>query len=339
MENNSGHKPLPFKHITEASREFIQQADKRRKGLIKPLKTRWKPLNDSLGGGFEYNTINSICGMSGSGKSAFACMLSSDLKKLNPEESFNILDVSLEMMSYRVVARKISAELKLTTHQLFSGDSSFIVNDGLYNKMVEKCKELIKEDIYFVEQPGNVGELEATIERFIAFTKEQNTNKGVVLFLDHALLINAKGNEIERITIFDLMNMLNRQKKKNKIMTFLLSQLNRNIESKERLLEPSMQFVTKSDIFGADSIYQFSDTVLVLHRPEILHLKEYGVQRLPTKNRVFLHAIKQREGEPFVSIMYNNLKHNELIDWAEYEKENKPQSFGGLKISLEGPSI
>ena len=28
--------------------------------------------------------------------------------------------------------------------------------------------------------------------------------------------------------------------------------------------------------------------------------------------------------------MYNNLKHNELIDWAEYEKENKfPKDLNG----------
>ena len=323
MENQLKPRSLTFKHITVAAREAIKEIDQRRKGLIKPLKTPWNTFNRGLSGGIEWNNIGVVGGSSGSGKSAVVNILETGLKDLNPDQNFNILNFNFEMLSKRIVGRKLSSKFKLTTSQLFSGMEDFKVNDGLYNKLIDECKKLVNYGIYYVDQPGTVEEIDNTIEAFVEYTLKQNSDKGVIVFLDHALLVNGKDGDMERKVLFDLMSMMNRQKKKHKITFILLSQLNRNIESKERLLEPTLHYPMKSDLFGADAMFQFADWVLIIHRPEMLHLSQYGPQRLPTKDRIFYHYIKTREAEPFVAMMYNNLKHNEIKDWSEYEKETR----------------
>ena len=81
-------------------------------------------------------------------------------------------------------------------------------------------------------------------------------------------------------------------KKKYKVTIVQLSQLNRNIEDKERILNPSLQFPTRSDLSSADSIYQSSDIVMVIHRPIVLNIFQYGIEKWPTKDLVYLHIIK-----------------------------------------------
>ena len=43
-------------------------------------------------------------------------------------------------------------------------------------------------------------------------------------------------------------------------------------------------------------------------------LTAYGVHGLPTKDLIYLHMIKCREGEPKVLKFWNNLKHNTIED-------------------------
>jgi replicative DNA helicase len=91
-----------------------------------------------------------------------------------------------------------------------------------------------------------------------------------------------------------------------------LSQMNRNIEDKERILNPSLQFPMRSDIMASDTIFQASDYIIVLHRPEILGITAYGPGNWPVKNLVYAHVIKNREGEPKILVFENNLKYNTL---------------------------
>ena len=73
-----------------------------------------------------------------------------------------------------------------------------------------------------------------------------------------------------------------------------------------------MQYPTRRDIFGGESVYQASDWVLILHRPEILGITCYGTKKLPTKDMIYLHCIKAREGEPKILSFHNNLKYNTI---------------------------
>jgi replicative DNA helicase len=113
------------------------------------------------------------------------------------------------------------------------------------------------------------------------------------------------------------MACFNELKKKYPNMLFiLLSQLNRNIEKEERKKaygpERTLHFPQKSDIFGSESLYQFSDAVIVFHRPELLGLQTYGTKAYPTKDLVYCHHLKARDGLPKVTRFENKLNINQL---------------------------
>jgi hypothetical protein len=85
--------------------------------------------------------------------------------------------------------------------------------------------------------------------------------------------------EEERITLANLQRMFIEKKKIGKTTIIQLSQLNRNVESPERLTNPALHFPTSSDLFGGDTVYHTSDYVMVLSRPETVGIKAYGVNR------------------------------------------------------------
>lgn len=308
---------LKYIHISEASSDILKYIDGRRKGEFKSLKTPWEKFNDACMGGIEWQTITTIAGVSGSGKTAIVNQLETALFDLNPEEKFSILSLNFEMLSKKLIGRKISHDLKLTTTELYSAVKNVNISDDTFEEAVKVTQRLNNYDIYYVETPGSVEQIKATILSFALSKRNENPNAGVVVMLDHLLLVNGKDGDLERKILFDLMLMFNNLKKSLKISFILLSQLNRDIESSERLENPELHFPRKKDIFGADSIYQFSDVVLISHRPELLGINYYGPYKWQTKDVIFFHFIKMREGEPFIAKMRNNLKYNEVLDWID----------------------
>lgn len=307
-------KENPFKSIRQAAKEAVEYIDDRRSGKIKSLRTPWSKWNDACMGGIEWHTITTVAGMSGSGKTAIINQLETGLKDLNKSEDFAILSFNWEMLAMKLVGRKLSNKLRLTTSQLFSGDPKYKVDDNTFRIIQEEAEKLSRYDITYVELPGTVDQIVGLIRKFVEIKTKVNPNKGVIVFMDHVLLVNGKDGDLERQILFDLMTALNRLKKEYKISFVILSQLNRAIEDKQRILQPELHFPTKGDLFGSDSMYQFSDLVIVAHRPEILNIFRYGPQGWDTRDVVFLHFIKVREGQPFIGLMKNNLKYNEIID-------------------------
>lgn len=313
-------KGLKYIPIETAAKEIITYMNDRRRGKSKSLKTPWKKLNEATMGGIEWQTITTIAGMSGSGKSSIVNELETGLFDLNPNENFSVLNFNFEMLAMKIIGRKISKGLGMTTIDLYSGKENNNLSDGDFNKALELAKNKIaKYDIHYVDTPGNVEQIKKTI---LSFCLSRNNNSkdsdhGTVITLDHALLVNGKGGDLERKILFDLMVMMNELKKSLKISFILLSQLNRSIEAPERITNPDLQYPRKADIFGADSMYQFSDVVLVSHNPKQLGIKYYGSNKIPTDEKIFWHLLKLREGMPFVAIMRDNLKHNEILDWKD----------------------
>lgn len=303
------HKPLPWRHISKASNAALRYIDGRRKGTIKSLTTPWKKFNTISMGGIEWQTITTIAGMSGSGKTAVLGQLETGLKDLNQEDDFAILSFNFEMLSSRLIGRKLSNKMKLTTQQLYSASEKFTLNDNYYMNAVQEARKLNKYDINYVDIPGSVKALEATI---LAFSKEKN--KPVIIMLDHTLLVKKVGGAQDRDLLYDLMAMFNGLKKVIRVAFILISQMNRNIENSERIQNPDLHYPKKQDIFGADACYMYSDIVIVTHRPEMLGIRAYGPKRWPTDNAIFWHYLKVREGEPCIALMENDLAHNQILD-------------------------
>lgn len=299
---------LPFKSISEVADESLEYIRKRKDKTIVPLKTRWNKFNKVCCGGIEPNMIVTIAGGSGSGKSAFANTLETDLIDLNPDQEIVILSFSYEMLSYRQVGRKLSNKLRKTTAELYSSDQS--LSNTEFNKIEEVADKIKKYPIYYIDTPSTVENMEKTIDYF-----HENIAKGkwLIVILDHALLVEGQG-ESERGTIIDLQKMFIRKKKLSNTSIIQISQMNRNIEQPDRINNPSMHYPMRSDLAASDAIFQASDYVTALSRPELLNITAYGIDRLPVKDKVYLHFLKVRDGEPFILEFENELKYGNLVE-------------------------
>lgn len=299
---------LPFKSISEVADESLEYIRKRKDKTIVPLKTRWNKFNKVCCGGIEPNMIITIAGCSGSGKSAFANTLETDLIDLNPDQEIVILSFSYEMLSYRQVGRKLSNKLRKTTAELYSSDQS--LSNTEFNKIEEVADKIKKYPIYYIDTPSTVENMEKTIDYF-----HENIAKGkwLIVILDHALLVEGQG-ESERGTIVDLQKMFIRKKKLSNTSIIQISQMNRNIEQPDRINNPSIHYPMRSDLAASDAIFQASDYVTALSRPELLNITAYGIDRLPVKDKVYLHFLKVRDGEPFILEFENELKYGNLVE-------------------------
>ena len=299
---------LPFKSISKVADESLEYIRKRKDKTIVPLKTRWNKFNKVCCGGIEPNMIITIAGCSGSGKSAFANTLETDLIDLNPDQEIVILSFSYEMLSYRQVGRKLSNKLRKTTAELYSSDQS--LSNTEFNKIEEVADKIKKYPIYYIDTPSTVENMEKTIDYF-----HENIAKGkwLIVILDHALLVEGQG-ESERGTIVDLQKMFIRKKKLSNTSIIQISQMNRNIEQPDRINNPSMHYPMRSDLAASDAIFQASDYVTALSRPELLNITAYGIDRLPVKDKVYLHFLKVRDGEPFILEFENELKYGNLVE-------------------------
>ena len=242
--------------------------------------------------------------------SSFANLIQTDLIDLNPDEDIIVLSFSLEMVGFRQVGRTLSNKLRKTTSTLYSSEMS--LDDDTFRKVVAVSNKLKEYQIYFVDNPTTPMQVEQIIKWFYE-QYVKNTGKYFVVIYDHALLTKPIGSVIE--TISELERVFIQIKKLPRTSVIQIAQMNRNIESSERINNPLSHYPMRSDLSSSDAIFQASDYVLVIHRPEILNIQEYGQNRLPTQNKVYIHILKNRDaGKPCILEFENDLMYNNLIE-------------------------
>ena len=226
------------------------------------------------------------------------------------EGTVNISPEIIKKRAKSQIGRKLSYKLRKTTNELYTATSP--LSDADYQKVTEEAEKIKRYPIYYVDTPGTVDEVNNTINVFRSLHAK---DKWLIIMYDHTLLTKPKGNEGERETIVALQRIFNEQKKVGKTTIIQLTQLNREIESEGRITNPSMHFPQRKDISTSDAVYQISDLVIVLHRPEILGIRSYGPANWPVENMIYCHCIKVREGEPKILPFTNNLKYNSLEEY------------------------
>ena len=308
---------LPVRSISVVTKEALNYIKGRKEGTVCSLKTRWNKFNKVCMGGIEPNTIYTIGGISGSGKSSFTNLLSADIIDLNSNENVVVLAFSLEMVGFRQVGRMLSNKLKITTSTLYSANER--LNDSTLKKVIDVSNRIKDYPIYFVDNPGTPTQVYTTIIEF--YNKYiKNTNAHFVIFYDHTLLTKRIGDIIE--TTQELENIFIQIKKLPNTSIVQVTQLNRNIEQPERINNPNSHYPMRSDLSSSDAMFQASDYVFIIHRPELLHIIEYGPNRLPTTNKVYLHLLKNRDaGKPCILQFENDLAYNNLIETTENSED------------------
>lgn len=307
MEQNLSNLIRPMSVVAQ---EAINYISGRRDHSITSLKTRWAKFNKQCMGGIEPNTVYTIAGISGAGKSTFVNEISTDIVDLNPGEEMVILIFSLEMVGFRQVGRTLSSKLRKTTSTLYSSETD--LDDDTFRKVISVSNQLKGYPIWFVDNPTTPKEAEDIIKYFYN-TYIKGTDKHFVIMYDHALLTKPIGSVIE--TMQELERVFISAKKYPMTSVLQLAQMNRNIESPERINNPLSHYPMRSDISSADALFQASDYVIVIHRPEILGIQEYGPSHLPTQNKVYLHILKNRDaGKPCILEFQNDLAYNNLIE-------------------------
>ena len=298
------------KSMAQVAQEAINYISGRREHTIASLKTRWNKFNKQCMGGIEPNVVMTIAGISGSGKSSIANLIQTDIIDLNPNEEIIILCFSLEMVGFRQVGRTLSHKLRETTSTLYSSERD--LDDETFRKVIAVSNQLKEYPIYFIDNPGTPKQVEEIIDNFYK-THVEGTNKRFIIFYDHALLTKQVGSVIE--TISELQRVFIQTKKKPLTSVIQLSQMNRNIESSERINNPLSHYPMRSDLSSSDAIFQASDYVFVIHRPEILNIQEYGPNHLPTTNKVYIHILKNRDaGKPCILEFENDLAYNNIVE-------------------------
>jgi replicative DNA helicase len=324
MEQASNSKRLSYKHISEPTHEILRYIDNRRKGVNKSLKTRWSKFNRQCMGGIEPNTIYTIAGISGSGKSSFVNSLETDLFDLNPNKQFVVLSFNFEMLASRQVGRKLSYRMRKTTSDLYSAhleETRQSLSDEEYNVALKHAERIQQYPIYYVDSPGTVDEIDLTIQYF----QTTFSDKWLIVILDHTLLTKSRIGEKERETLYEIQKVFMQAKKVGETTIIQISQMNREIEGNDRIVNATMHYPMRRDIFGGDSVFQASDYVIVIHRPEILGIDKYGPSKEPVENMIFMHFLKVREGEPKIIKFVNNLKFNSIDEFNPFNlnKEDK----------------
>ena len=296
--------------MSVVAQEAVNYIAGRREHNITSLKTRWIKFNKQCMGGIEPNTVYTIAGISGSGKSSMANLIQTDIIDLNPNEDVIVLTFSLEMVGFRQVGRTLSNKLRRTTSTLYSSETD--LDENTFKDVINVSNQLKKYPIYFVDNPSTPTQVNNIIQWFYnKYVKD--TNKHFVIIYDHALLTKQEGSTIE--TISELERVFIQTKKLPLTSVIQLAQMNRNIEQPERINNPLSHYPMRSDLSSSDSIFQASDYVIVMHRPEILNIQEYGPNHLPVNNKVYLHMLKNRDaGKPCILEFENDLMYNNLIE-------------------------
>ena len=237
------------------------------------------------------------------------------------------------MLGVDEVARELSARLARSIKTIYSADGTLSDEDlALANIHLQEIK---KSPVSIVDNIGTVKEIRDTILYYVSTRQLVEKNTGLIVTLDHSLLVKAEDNDTEKMTLDKLMHTLVGIKKYlaskgMKVMFFVLSQLNRDIETADRVNNPKLHYPTKNDLYGASSVYYSSDYVLILHRPVLIEGigNWYGPSRgskypegLPVMNpkngdqpMVYLHIIKERFGNNKIIPMLDELKVGKIVE-------------------------
>lgn len=240
-------------------------------GAYKPLKTRFKHLNDICHGGLTKQKIYSIGALSAFGKSHVLRQIETDIfdEDLNPgaKESVILCKVDWEMSKEEMILAKVHAKTGKPYDYLM-----FEKPDEETQKAFKEVFEELNSDHIF--ETFNTYTPDNFYTDVRAFADQHQNKKQIVLTIDNINLVDTENSD-ESKAIAKLITHIIRLKREVKNLTvIILCQLNRDL--KERITNPKEHFPRTTDFYYSSKIEHASDVQIVLHNPFLLGLDEYG---------------------------------------------------------------
>lgn len=302
-------------------------------GAIKSIKTPWLKFNDATTDGLEWHSMTVIGGRPGSGKTLIKDQIVREAFKLNPDETFRVLEFQFEMLARTSAIREYSSILGKSYKYLCSADGKLTEED------LKTCflyaKEKIKLAIDIVETPITVNEFKEVITDYMNHYSTINDEGAynytkTIVTLDHSLLLKKAPFEKDKYeTLYNLGEAITELKRKYPIAFIILTQLNRGIDNPERNEDGKYgNYILESDIFGSDALLQHADTLIGLNRPGKQKIKLYGPDKYIIENDriLVMHFLKCRNGDTRMSFFkaeFEKMRVSEISTPAQQEKRIK----------------
>lgn len=319
---------LPISNAVDKAYAYVKG---RANGSIVSAKTKFNKLNSRLMGGLELNTITTISAMSGAGKSTIAKEIRHSIANLNPDLKFKQIVFNLEMSVIAQINRQIVTQSKINMKTLYSIDQPLL--DVEIEALMKYYNSLKKEDIYFVETSVTP---ETMVNILYTFWKEhcKEGNYTLIYEIDNLMLLEGVGekDKIDKANYGLVALKKQIESEGGSSIGLVLNQMNRNIETVDRVTKPEMHKPLASDLMAASSTNFCSDYIIFVHIPAKLGLKKYTVRGLPTKilypdNRIveaaYLELIKNRSGAfGLTFFLHNNMHLFAFDEMSDTERES-----------------
>ncbi len=295
-------KVLPVKHINTSIEEAKDAINLERGSKQLGLYCRFSGINRAMLKYWRFGQVTLLAGMSSGGKSTLLNMLEDDFT--NPEMNGKceykviVLGFKYEMSGSDEVLRNVSGKLDTSYSNLLSaefdskkGDYN-VVSDSEFEKISIKLDGLKDRKIFYVETNGN---LEQLFETYLAMKARYPDHKFVIT-IDHTLLSKrlSEKNDMELMQNTGLVAI---RLRKEGCMVILIGQLNGNIEETTRRENPTLHYPIKTDVHCGNQVFWACNNVILYHRPELLKIAKYGIEKRDTKKLIHLAYIKQRFGK------------------------------------------
>ena len=322
-----------WKSQKEGYNDSLRYLKGRMEGVIKSIKTPWDKFNDATTDGLEWHSMTVIGGRPGSGKTLIKDQIVREAFKLNPTESFRVLEFQFEMLARTSAIREYSSVLGKSYKYLCSADGKLTLDDLQICYNYAKEKVVLPIDI--VEEPITVNEFKEAVsdymkEHMILNESGEYEFTKTIITLDHSLLLKKAPFEKDKFdTLYNLGEAITELKRKYPIAFIILTQLNRGIDNPERNEDGKYgNYILESDIFGSDALLQHADTLIGINRPGKQKIRFYGPDRyiIEDDKVLVLHFLKCRNGDnrmSFFKAQFERMRITEMATPAQQEKRQK----------------
>jgi hypothetical protein len=322
-----------WKSQKEGYNDSLRYLKGRMEGVIKSIKTPWDKFNDATTDGLEWHSMTVIGGRPGSGKTLIKDQIVREAFKLNPTESFRVLEFQFEMLARTSAIREYSSVLGKSYKYLCSADGKLTLDDLQICYNYAKEKVVLPIDI--VEEPITVNEFKEAVsdymkEHMILNESGEYEFTKTIITLDHSLLLKKAPFEKDKFdTLYNLGEAITELKRKYPIAFIILTQLNRGIDNPERNEDGKYgNYILESDIFGSDALLQHADTLIGINRPGKQKIRFYGPDRyiIEDDKVLVLHFLKCRNGDnrmSFFKAQFERMRITEMPTPPQQEKRQK----------------